>query len=327
MVFGGDIVLGNSFLAGDIPASWDSRYFSGIRSTLQQADLAFGNFEGTLTDRKKTLKTPGRGRQFAFRSPPHYAQLMRREGFTVVNMANNHAFDFMEEGHLDTLENFKKAGIVTTGLRGQITTLQVRGMHIALVGFTYSSRFNSVFDIEGAAKLVHEARARAGFVIATFHAGAEGSAAIWHDDANEIFMGEERGNTVAFARAMIDAGADLVVGHGPHVLRAAECYRDHPIFYSLGNFVGVGGLSIRKMAALSALLNVEISSDGGIQSLDIIPLRFDDQKLPQPDPRAFGTHLINHLGRNARYSGQFIEFSTDKGEEAAFQAWFKTNSE
>lgn len=326
MVFGGDIVLGNSFVVEHIPKDWEERYFAGVRSTLKGADVAVGNFEDTLTEHEKTSKNPGTGRQYAFRSPPHYAELMYREGFRVLNVANNHANDFGETGFKDTLNNLKRAGIAVTGVRDQAATLSVRGLNIAVLGFTYSSRFNTVFELEQGAERVRQAKAGGAYVIVTFHAGAEGSPAIWHENADEQFMGENRGNTVAFSRAMIDAGADLVVGHGPHVLRAAECYQGRPIVYSLGNFVGVGGLSAKNFAAVSALLEVTVAVDGTLQNINLVPLRFNEQKLPQIDPQEFGTRLVNYLGQHALYAGTFIEFPVSSDSQKEFTAWFTNHS-
>ena len=326
MVFGGDIVLGNSFVVEHIPKDWEERYFAGVRSILKRADVAIGNFEGTLTEHDKTSKNPGSGRQYAFRSPPHYAELMYREGFRILNVANNHAYDFGETGFKDTASNMRRAGIAVAGLRDEAATLSVRGLNIAVLGFSYSSRFNTIFDLGQGAALVRQAKANGAYVIVTYHAGAEGSPAIWHDNREEEFMGENRGNKVAFSRAMIDAGADLVVGHGPHVLRAAECYQGKPIVYSLGNFVGVGGLSAKNFAAVSALLEVSVAVDGTLQKISLVPLRFNDQKLPQIDPQEFGTRLINHLGKHARYAGTFIEFPVSSAGQEEFAAWLAANT-
>ena len=327
MVFGGDIVLGNSFVVENIPKDWEERYFAGVRDVLKRADVAIGNFEGTLTEHAKTSKNPTSGRQFAFRSPPHYAELMYQEGFKILNVANNHAFDFGETGFKDTVSNMKNAGIAVAGLRDEAATLTVRGLNIAVLGFSASRRFNAIQDIQEAAELVRKAKAQAAYVIATFHAGAEGSPAIWHKDEDEEFLGENRGNTVAFSRAMIDAGADLIVGHGPHVLRAAECYKGKPIVYSLGNFVGVGGLSAKNFAAVSALLEVAVAQDGTLQNINLVPLRFNEQKLPQVDPQEFGVRLVNHLGKHALYAGEFIEFPLNNNDSHnAFIAWFNATN-
>jgi poly-gamma-glutamate synthesis protein (capsule biosynthesis protein) len=325
MVFGGDIVLGNNFLVDDVPASWDERYFAGVRDVLRNADLVFGNLEGVLSDRGETTKDPGSGRQFAFRMPPRYAALLRREGFNIVNVANNHAYDFGEPGFRDTLDNLKAANIAYVGPRDHPATLSVRGLDVAMLSFSYSSRFGSVFELEQDAELVRQARAGGAFLIVTFHAGAEGPQAIWHGNQDEMFFGENRGNVVAFARAMIDAGADLVVGHGPHVLRGVECYRGRPIAYSLGNFVGVGGLSAQKLAAVSALLEISVNvSDRTVQSMNLIPLRFNEQKLPEPDARAFGTRLVSYLGQHAKFDGTFVEFPVERDWQDGFERWLRT---
>lgn len=327
MVFGGDIVLGNSFLVDDIPASWDRNYFSGVRSVFKDADIQFGNLEGVLTERKDSMKHTDTGRAFAFSFPPRYAELLRKEGFNILNVANNHAYDFREEGYLDTLHNLKQAGIVPAGPRGKIEIVSVRGFKIAMLGFTYSSKFNSVFELQEDAELVRQAKAQGAYTIVTFHAGAEGPAAIWHDNADEMFLGENRGNEVAFTHAMIDAGADLAVGHGPHVLREAECYKGHPIVYSLGNFVGVGGLSVKKVAAVSALLEVTINTDGTLRHIDLAPIRFSEARLPQLDEQAYGTRLVNYLGKHALYPGTFIEFPVQPDAQADFEKWFRQNAE
>jgi hypothetical protein len=323
MVFGGDVVLGNNFLVDDIPTSWDKEYFAGVRDLIGPADLAFANLEGVLGERGQTTKNPAGGHQFAFRFPARYAQLLKQEGFDVVNIANNHAFDFGESGLNDTQENLEKAGIAFVGPREHAASLKVGKLNVTMLGYGYSPRFGSIFELEQDAEQVRQAKARGDYVIVTFHAGAEGPAAVWHEYKEELFFGENRGNVVAFARAMVDAGADLVIGHGPHVLRAVECYKDKPIAYSLGNFVGVGGLSAKKMAAVSALLQVEVNEHGVVQGLSLVPLRFSDRKLPEPDAREYGTRLINHLGQNARFKGDFIEFPINSAGDKEFQRWFK----
>lgn len=326
MVFGGDIVLGNNYVVDNIPASWDERYFAGVRGIIKDADIAFGNLEGVLSERGKTTKTPGGGRQFAFRMPSRYGALLRDEGFDIMNIANNHAYDFGDSGFRDTLKNLEASGISYVGPRDHLATLTVRGLNVAMLGFSYSSRFPSVFDLDESAERVRQAKAQGSFVIVTFHAGAEGPAAIWHENKDEMFFGENRGNVVIFARAMIDAGADLVVGHGPHVLRAVECYKDRPIAYSLGNFVGVGGLSAKKMAAVSALLEVTVNTDGVLQSLELVPLRFNEQKLPELDDREFGTRLVNQLGQRAKFKGTFVEFPVREIGNKAFERWLRSAS-
>ena len=88
-------------------------------------------------------------------------------------------------------------------------------------------------------------------VIVSFHGGAEGNGAEMLPFAREIFAGEDRGNVVEFAHAMVDAGADLVLGHGPHVVRPMELYRDRLIAYSLGNFATYYGISVEGIRGIA----------------------------------------------------------------------------
>lgn len=327
MMFVGDLVFNNSFVNSDIPRSWDKEYFAGVQSLLARSDLNFGNLEGALTERKDSMKTPSAdGHVFAFSYPPRYAQLLRDEGFKAVIVANNHAYDFRYEGYLDTLHYLKEAGIQAVGPRDGYATFDLRGLKVAMLGFTYNAKFNSIFELKRDAELVRQAKAQGNFVVVTFHAGAEGPPAIWHNNEDEMFLGENRGNSVAFARAMVDAGADIIVGVGPHVVRAAECYHDKPIIYSLGNFIGIGGLSTKRVSAVSLLLEIAVGQDGKLQQIGLTPLRFDERKLAQVDNKEFATRLVNHLGQHARYQGDFIEFPVRPEAQTEFEAWLKDNA-
>ena len=319
--FVGDLVLGNSHLVDNIPAEWDAMYFAQVESYLKNTDLTLGNLEGALTNNTKTLKVTGTGRSYAFRFPPRYAKLLKETGFTALNVANNHARDFGEQGFADTGENLRQAAIAVVGLKGQFATLQVKGLRVGLVGFGFYPHQNMVQDLAAASQLIALAKSQSDYVVVTFHGGAEGDDAVFHGNSNEIFLGEDRGNAVAFSRAAIDAGADVVVGHGPHVLRAVECYQGRPIFHSLGNFVGVGGLSIRSMAAMTAIGGVQLGPKGELLGLEFLPLRFSERKVPHADEREDASHLVNWLGDNAKFSGQFLRVLANEASRKALVDW------
>lgn len=319
--FVGDLVLGNSHLVDNIPAEWDGMYFGHVEPYLKNADLTLGNLEGALTQYTRTLKVTGTGRSYAFRFPPRYAKLLKDTGFNALNVANNHARDFGEQGFADTGENLRKAAIAVVGLKGQFASLQVKGLRVGLVGFGFYPHQNMVQDLALAGQLIAQAKAQSDYVVVTFHGGAEGDDAVFHGNSNEIFLGEDRGNAVAFSRAAIDAGADVVVGHGPHVLRAMECYQGRPIFHSLGNFVGVGGLSIRSMASMTAIAGVQLGSKGELLGLEFLPLRFSERKVPQRDEREDASHLVNWLADNARFSGQFLRVPANEAGRKALVDW------
>lgn len=321
--FVGDIVLGNSHIVDNIPPDWESMYFSGVDEYLRSPNLTMGNLEGALTNHSKTAKDTSTGRSFAFRFPIQYADLLRKQGFLVLNVANNHSNDFGDIGYNDTLTALKSANIEATGVKGKITFLTLNGIKIAIVGFGYYPRQDMVQDLSNVRSLIGKAREEANFVIATFHAGAEGASALWQSDQTEIFMGEDRGNSVAFARTAIDSGADTVVGHGPHVLRAIECYKNKPIFYSLGNFVGVGGLSNKGLTALSAIAGIRLNKSGEIQRLEFAPIVINDKKIPQIDNRDFSSHLVNLLADQSRYPGSFVRVPANPDTLPSFDSWVR----
>ena len=159
-------------------------------------------------------------------------------GFTVLSVANNHAYDYGPEGQAETIRALERAGLAHTGQVGQVTRLQEQPVRVAALGFGFYSTAESLLDIPRAARLVERADRWADIVLVTFHGGAEGSGASRVPRGMETYLGEQRGDLRSFSHAVVDAGADLVVGHGPHVLRGMEWYKERLIAYSLGNFVG-----------------------------------------------------------------------------------------
>ncbi len=322
--FTGDLVLGNAHAVENIPKEWESEYFAGVEDYLRLADATIGNLEGAMTDFNQSSKQSIPGRSYAFRYPPSYGPLLKKVGFQALHIANNHSGDFGERGFSDTLEHLNNAQIVPIGIKGEIAYITIKGLKIGLVGFGFYQRNNTIHDLVTASKLVAKAREQSSYVIATFHGGGEGDAFVVQPNKDEIFLNENRGNSVAFARAVIDSGADLVVGHGPHVLRSVECYKGKPIFYSLGNFISVGGLSIRNLASVTAIAGVQLNYKSQLVGIEFLPLVFNERKVPKIDDRDFASHLINSLANKALYAGDFLKMPASVDNEAAFTSWFNT---
>ena len=112
-------------------------------------------------------------------------------------------------------------------------------------------------------------------MVVTFHGGAEGADKQHVKPGTEMFLGENRGNLMKFSHAVVDAGADLVVGHGPHVLRGMEWRKGRLIAYSLGNFAGHGSLNWDGVLGVSALLRVTLRGDGAWVQGKIVPVRIE----------------------------------------------------
>ncbi|MDJ0797836.1 MAG: CapA family protein [Calothrix sp. MO_167.B12] len=301
----GDIVPGTNFPNYRLPRNKNRLIPRSVRAYLQRADLLFGNFESTLTNHPYTPKNVSSGRAFAFRSPPRYAKLFADVGFDVFNIANNHAFDFGKVGFRDTMRNLDKVGIQTVGHKNQILFLEKKNITIAMIGFAPYTRYNSIHDLQIAAALVKEAKSRANIVVVSMHAGAEGRKALYVKNKTEYFYGENRGNSIKFARTMIDAGADLVLGHGPHVPRAMEIYKDKLIAYSLGNFLGYRTLSTKAQASYSMILEVKLNQWGDLVGGKIIPMRMTRRGIPYIDQRFRTVGLLRYLNRKAFPHKQF----------------------
>lgn len=291
----GDIIPGTNFPNNKLPRDRNELLPKSVRSYLAGSDILFGNFESSLTNHPYSAKDISRGQTFAFRSPPAYAQLFADAGFDVFNMANNHAMDFGPVGFQDTIDNLENAGIKTLGHKNQILYLEANNVPIAMIGFTTYDLYNSVNNLKAAKALVAEAKNNANIVIVSMQVGAEGTGALHVKNKTEFFYGEDRGNSLKFARTMIDTGADLVLGHGPHVPRAIEMYKGKMIAYSLGNFLGYRTLATNAQTGYSMILEVKLNSEGDLVSSKIIPVHLNRQGIPQIDQKFRTVGLLRYL--------------------------------
>lgn len=269
--------------------------FGNIKPFFDQTDILFGNFESTLTDYSESAKDTSQNMTFAFRTPPVYAQMFKDLGFNVLSIANNHSMDFGEPGFTDTIQNLEQAGIKTVGQRDQILYKTVNGVPMAFIGFSFLPYHNPMQDLERAGALVRQAKQQAKIIVISVHAGAEGSDETHVSNRTEYFFGEDRGNVVAFAHRLIDEGADLVLGHGPHVPRAIERYQGKLIAYSLGNFIGYKTLSSAGILGDSLILKVQMNAEGDFVGGRIIPVALDNNGIPKLDDYFRSVALIRSL--------------------------------
>jgi Bacterial capsule synthesis protein PGA_cap len=279
----GDVIPGTNYPDYRLPGDQNELLPTEVRGYLRRADLVFGNFESSLTNYPNSSKAVGGGKVFAFRSPPEYAQLFADVGFDVFNVANNHAMDFGPVGFQDTQNHLAAVGIKTIGNKNQILYQDIQGVKVATIGFSPYEFYNAIQDLETTQSLVSEAKKNAQLVIVSMHSGAEGTGALNVRNETEFFFGENRGNSIAFARTAIDAGADLVLGHGPHVPRAIEWYNGKIIAYSLGNFLGYRTLSTAAQTGYSMILEVKLTPDGNFAGGRVIPVHLDEQGIPHID--------------------------------------------
>ena len=293
----GDIVPGTLYPEKRVPARPYEEIFAPIQQYLSGADILFGNFESTLTDYPKTSKNTASKHVFAFRTPPSMAAVLKKAGFNVLSTANNHSGDFGERGFNDTMENLKDAGVIPVGRKGQIAFTRAQGKSVAFIAFSYFRKHNYIHDLDAMRSLVKKARENADIVVISCHWGGEGEKFLHTKKATETFFGENRGNLPLFAHAAIDAGADLILGHGPHVVRALELYKNRLIVYSLGNFIGYGALSSRGKTGLTLVLEIDLDGEGRFLSGKINPMHMPEKSLPRHDPSGRTIELIRELTR------------------------------
>src|SRR5262249_1476894 len=148
-----------------------------------------------------------KGQCFAFRDPPGYVRYLKHAGFTILNDANNHSFDFGAAGQAQTVRTIHAAGLAQTGRPGEITPRKARGLRVAFVAFAPYADTASLLDLPAARALIKRAARRASVVVVYMHAGAEGAAADHVTGHEEHYLGEDRGNPEAFAHMAIRAGA------------------------------------------------------------------------------------------------------------------------
>jgi poly-gamma-glutamate capsule biosynthesis protein CapA/YwtB (metallophosphatase superfamily) len=290
----GDMNFG---MNGRYPPGGATQLFAGVAPDLH-SDLTVGNLETALGDSGTTKCGPKPSSEcFAFQAPASEAADVAGAGFAAVNVANNHTDDAGAAGLQETDAALTAARLSWTGRPGQITYLVRNGIKVALLGFAPYEYDSDLLDIPAAVAAVKQATQNAQLGIVFIHAGAEGADAQHVRPGMETYLGEERGDPIAFAHAVVDAGADLVLGSGPHVLRAMQWYRGKLIAYSLGNFAGYYTLGLGGVTADSAILHVALRSDGSFAGGSVTPIRLAGAGFPAPDPSRTGIDLINSLSR------------------------------
>ena len=271
------------------------RLFGAVTGLLRAPDLMIGNLEGALTTRGTSKCGPGATSCYAFRSPPAYARLFATAGYDLLSLANNHSHDYGDVGLADTRAAVESAGLATAGLPGQVTVRVVNGIRVAVVGFSPYHWTAPLNDPAAVRALVEAAKARAPVVVVILHGGGEGEGSLHVPPGREIAFGEDRGDLRAFARTAVAAGASVVVGAGPHVVRGMEVVSGRLVAYSLGNFVGWRTLSSSGSKGITAVLTVTLREDGTMVAARIVPTEMVPPGYAAPDPRRRAVELIQRL--------------------------------
>jgi hypothetical protein len=288
----GDITPGSQY---GLPSDGGRALFARVRSRLREPDLMAGNLEGTFSAGGASKCGVGAANCFAFQAPLANAHALRDAGFDLVNLANNHSFDFGREGQWQTLRALYDAHLTFTGLPAHVRVLTRHGIRVAFVGSSTYPWTTRMDDVPAVRALISQAAAIADVVVVLFHAGAEGSDRTAVPVGRESAFGEDRGDSRAFAHLVIDAGADVVLGSGPHVVRGMEAYRGRLIAYSLGNFAGADNFAAGGTLSLSGMLTVRVDRRGRLRNGWWHAVRLDASGTPQPDRAGASRDLVRAL--------------------------------
>lgn len=292
----GDLMLGTDFPENYLPANDGQELLIAMAPIIKAGDIRFGNFEGTLLDGGVPVKQCKSGKNcYLFRTPLRFIQRVAEAGFNVMSLANNHARDFGENGRSSSMQALTTAGIYHSGREGDIASWMVKGRRIALIAYAPFAGAHDPSDLATANNTIAALKQQHDIVIVSMHMGAEGAEVTHLTFNHEIFHGEDRGDSVAFAHAVVEAGADLVIGHGPHVPRALELYHDRLIAYSLGNFCTYQGINVTGINGLAPILQVTLAADGRFIAGQIHSARQQRPLGPVPDPHNAAARLMAEL--------------------------------
>ena len=309
---GGDVTLGTNLdttwvhtasgrLGRRVPAfPHPDSLMAPLRPLLADADVALLNVESAIGEgapgRRKCA--PNSTSCFAFRSPVAAAGALSRAagGKPVVgNVTNNHARDAGDAGWYATMRHLQAAGARVTGADTLATPVVTGGGDtVAFLGFSPFVGPDSR-NLAAVRRHVRRAAARYRYVVVNAHLGAEGRGAQHTPNRDEIFLGENRGNSIAFARTAVDAGADVVFGHGPHVMRGAEWYRGGLIFYSLGNLLTYGPFTLSEPMNRGAIACADLAPEGGVLGAEVRSTRQSPPGIARPDADGVAAAQVDAL--------------------------------
>ncbi len=294
----GDIMVGTNFPnTSYLPKDSGAFLWDASRSLLQEADIAFGNLEGTILNKGGEQKECNNPKLcFLFRSPEYLAQTLADCGFDLLSVANNHANDFGLAGRLNTQRVIDSLKMAHAGsLEQPYAIVKMGHVKVGFCAFAPNRGTVSIHQTDRIKDIIQHLDSLSDIVVASFHAGAEGVKNQHVNREREYYYGEDRGNVYELSHLMVDSGADVVLGHGPHVPRAIEVYRERIIAYSLGNFLTYGRFNLRGAAGEAPLLEIKTNAKGTFMTGQIHAFRQSYSHGPLNDPKLSAIKTIQRL--------------------------------
>jgi poly-gamma-glutamate capsule biosynthesis protein CapA/YwtB (metallophosphatase superfamily) len=293
----GDIMMGTNYPSESYLPPKGIKLLSPIMEYLKMGDIVFGNLEGTVLNSGGEVKTCSNPATcYAFRQPEYFLDQLKEAGFNLLSIANNHVGDFGATGRKNTVRTLTEKGFCFAGQTTCPTgVMTIKGLKIGFTAFAPNNGCLSLTDYTLLTNTVKELNKTCDIVIVSFHGGAEGPTATHVPKKTELFLGENRGNVTEFARKAIDAGADVILGHGPHVSRAIDQYKGKFITYSMGNFCTYGRFNLKGNSGIAPLFQLKLKRDGTFVEGKIISISQQGEGGPTFDKSLAALKEIKQL--------------------------------
>jgi len=295
----GDIMLGTSYPSESyLPPGQDcSPILRPVHQVLQSGDLLFGNLEGVFCAEGGTpKKCKDLTKCYVFRMPDHFLSCILEAGYDVLSVANNHVNDFGQVGRASTSALLDSAGVAYAGFVTHPWALfEKGGVTYGFAAFAPNRGTMDLKDYDRAAEITAMLDSMADVVIISVHGGAEGKDHQHVVRGDEEYLGANRGNIYHFAHTVVDAGADVVFGHGPHVTRAVELYRNRLICYSLGNFATYRRFNLRGPNGIAPIVKVKVDREGNFLRGEVISVYQPGEGGPRIDSAGRATAKLKTL--------------------------------
>lgn len=260
----GDIMMGTNFPSSSYLPPKGEKLLAPVQDLLKNADVTFGNLEGTVLNEGGNVKRcSDPSKCYAFRQPEYLIDELEEAGFDLLSVANNHVGDFGSPGRTNTTKVLTEKGFAFAGMEScPWDTITIDGVKYGFAAFSPNTGTIKITDYDRASEIVSMLDSISDIVVVSFHGGAEGSTKTHVTRKTETFYGENRGNVYKFARVVIDNGADVVLGHGPHVTRAMDIYKGRFITYSMGNFCTYHRFNLRGVNGVAPMYDLKLSKTG-----------------------------------------------------------------
>ena len=295
----GDMMFGTLFPAPGYlpPGNNPHRLIENLIDTLRSSDITFGNLEGSFLNAGEPFKKcRDTSICYLFRMPENYSGLLAEAGFNIISLANNHFSDFGLKAATRTRKLLDSLGIYYAGLTEHpYSIFEKDSVVFGFVAFSPTAGSVNLTDTTEAESIVKMLSKKCDIVIVSFHGGAEGADFQRVPKKDEIFFGEDRGNVYDFAHRMINCGADVVFGTGPHVTRAIEVYKKRLICYSLGNFCTYGRFNILGPNGFAPVIKLKVDREGKFLTGRIIPIYQSQNGLVKTDGQSRAIKKIMEL--------------------------------